>query len=194
MSEKLRRCPGRHARIWVAALLAATALAACSTISSMNDTVGSTADQLRDRARSAAGTVGNSIRSTADAVNDKVAPAEDKFGDAIADNLPASLGGLPAGLPPRQTAPAFLAVHDMPPQRELKSMTVEQRKKLETDLKAMRDQQEKLNPNSQAPGATPPVVQAVPPKKPIPAKPATGQPHGKQPADPSRSADAQPGR
>lgn len=190
----LRRRPARQATSWVAALGMVAALAACSTFNSMNDTVGSTASQLRDTASSAAGTVGRSVHSAADAVNEKVAPVEDKVGDAIADNLPAGLGGLPAGLPQRGSAPAFLAVHDMPPERELKSMTIEQRKKLEADLKTLRDHQEKRNPNNRSPAAPPPAAQAAPAKKPAPATPAADQPRRKDPADPSRSADAQPGR
>lgn len=194
MRAKLRR-RGLPAPILGVVLGASTALAACSTMSSVRETVGEAASQAGDTAHAAAREVGTSIRSASDTVSEKVDPLENKVGTAIADKLPASAGGLPAGIPARpDVAPAFLAVHDMPPPRELKKMTIEERKKLEADLKALRDRQEKLNPNSQAQTPAAPVAKAAAVKKPPPAKPAGGLPPAKPVAEPAQSADAQSNR
>jgi hypothetical protein len=51
--------------------------------------------------------------------------------------------GEPAHIPKAPEAPpAFPAVHDMPPARDTKPLTAEERKKLEAELAAARDKQE----------------------------------------------------
>jgi hypothetical protein len=51
--------------------------------------------------------------------------------------------GEPANIPrPEDKPTAFPAVHDMPKARDTKPMTEDERKKLEAELKAARDQQE----------------------------------------------------
>jgi hypothetical protein len=61
----------------------------------------------------------------------------------VAD-MPAQLGGLPAGTPERAAQPpAYPAVHDMPPARPNTVLTDEERKKAEADLVALRARQEK---------------------------------------------------
>jgi hypothetical protein len=61
----------------------------------------------------------------------------------VAD-LPPELGGLPAGTPERAAqAPAYPAVHDMPPPRPIATMTEAERKKAEAELAALRERQEK---------------------------------------------------
>jgi hypothetical protein len=60
---------------------------------------------------------------------------------SLGDNLPASLG-LPQGTPARPAVqPEFLPVNDMPPARDSKPLTEPERKKLEEDLKEVRDRQ-----------------------------------------------------
>lgn len=62
------------------------------------------------------------------------------------DKIPQEFGGLPAGAPARPAqAPAYPAVHDMPPQRAATVLDAEQQRKLETDLIAIRNRQ----PNQQ---------------------------------------------
>ena len=59
----------------------------------------------------------------------------------IADSWPRALGGLPEGVPPRlETPPAYMPVHDMPPPRDTKKMTPEERAKYEAELAASRTQ------------------------------------------------------
>lgn len=61
------------------------------------------------------------------------------------DSIPQEIGGLPAGAPARTAqAPAFPAVHEMPPPRP-PVLDAEQQKKLEADLIAIRHRQ----PNQQ---------------------------------------------
>jgi len=65
------------------------------------------------------------------------------LGNKIEDTLPASVGGLPSDVPARSpTQGDFVPVGDTPPQRDLKTLTEEERKKLEADLKTLRDRQE----------------------------------------------------
>ena len=67
----------------------------------------------------------------------------DKIGDKIGDTLPAAAGGLPSDVPARPaTAPEFVPVGDMPPSRDLKTLTEPERKKLEADLVTLRERQE----------------------------------------------------
>jgi hypothetical protein len=56
--------------------------------------------------------------------------------------MPKELGGLPTGTPARpDAAPAYPAVHDMPPPRSTAVLTEEERKKVEAELAAMRAEQ-----------------------------------------------------
>lgn len=58
------------------------------------------------------------------------------------DRIPHEMGGLPTGAPSRPgEAPAFPAVHDMPPQRTTSLLDAEQQKRLEADLIAVRNRQ-----------------------------------------------------
>ena len=58
--------------------------------------------------------------------------------------MPASVGGLPAGTPDRPITPAvYPAVHDMPPPRDDVVLTDAQQKKAQADLLAARDRQTK---------------------------------------------------
>jgi hypothetical protein len=59
--------------------------------------------------------------------------------NTIADNWPRALGGLPEGVPPRpDTPPAYMPVHDTPPERDNKAMTAAERKQIETEMTATR--------------------------------------------------------
>jgi len=59
------------------------------------------------------------------------------------DNLPASMGGLPASAPERKAEPlAYPAVHDMPPARTNTVLTEDEVKQAEKDLTQMRSRQE----------------------------------------------------
>jgi len=61
---------------------------------------------------------------------------------SFGDNLPAPLG-LPQNAPERPAVqPEFLSIHEMPPARDTKPLTESERKKLEADLKEVRDRQE----------------------------------------------------
>jgi hypothetical protein len=78
----------------------------------------------------------------------------------IADSWPRMLGGLPEGVPPRpDEPPAYMPVHDLPPPRENKPITAEERKQIESDIRADRgentSQAEDLK--TQAPQRLPPV-------------------------------------
>jgi hypothetical protein len=60
----------------------------------------------------------------------------------VLSEMPSQVGGLPAGAPPRpDVAPAYPAVHDMPPPRSAAVLTEEERKKVEAELAAMRAEQ-----------------------------------------------------
>jgi hypothetical protein len=60
----------------------------------------------------------------------------------VLSEAPAQMGGLPAGAPQRpEVAPAYPAVHDMPPPRATSVLTEEERKKVEAELAAMRAEQ-----------------------------------------------------
>ncbi len=60
----------------------------------------------------------------------------------VLSEMPTQLGGLPAGTPQRPaTAPEYPAVHDMPPPRTAAVLTEEEKKKVEAELAAMRDEQ-----------------------------------------------------
>src|SRR5215475_9370161 len=60
----------------------------------------------------------------------------------VLSEMPSQLGGLPAGTPERPAvAPAYPAVHDMPPPRATAVLTEEEKKKVEAELAAMRAEQ-----------------------------------------------------
>jgi hypothetical protein len=57
--------------------------------------------------------------------------------------MPAAVGGLPAGTPERPSTPPYPAVHDMPPPREDTVLTDAEQRKMQADLMAARDRQTK---------------------------------------------------
>jgi hypothetical protein len=68
------------------------------------------------------------------------------LGNKIEDTLPVAAGGLPADVPARSATQAdFVPVGETPPRRDLKTLTEEERKKLEADLVTLRDRQEGKN-------------------------------------------------
>jgi hypothetical protein len=70
---------------------------------------------------------------------------------AMIDKLPGDMGE-PDDTPARPVTPyVYPAVHDMPPAREAPAMTEEQQVKLEKDLEAARDRQEKGEKAAEAP-------------------------------------------
>ena len=59
---------------------------------------------------------------------------------SLGDHLPSAAGGLPENAPARPATPAaYPAVHDMPPPRDEKVLTVEEQRKVEDELVAMRN-------------------------------------------------------
>jgi hypothetical protein len=62
---------------------------------------------------------------------------------SVLSELPSQAGGLPEGTPERPaTAPAYPAVHDMPPPRNSGAvLTEEEKKKVEAELEAIRAEQ-----------------------------------------------------
>jgi hypothetical protein len=59
---------------------------------------------------------------------------------SMGDHVPASMGGLPEGVPERQAGPAqFPAVHDMPPQRQDSALNEAESKRLREELKNTRN-------------------------------------------------------
>jgi hypothetical protein len=66
-------------------------------------------------------------------------------------DIPTSMGGLPGGTPERaQTAPAYPAVHDMPPPRNSVVLTEEEKKRVEAELTVMRAEQARRAQSSAA--------------------------------------------
>ena len=66
-------------------------------------------------------------------------------------DIPTAMGGLPEGTPERPaTAPAYPAVHDMPPARNSTVLTEEQKKRVEAELAVMREQQARRAQSSAA--------------------------------------------
>jgi hypothetical protein len=64
------------------------------------------------------------------------------LGNKVEDSLPTSFGGLPSDVPARPAVePDFVPVGNTPPRRDLKTLTEDERKKLEADLVTMRDRQ-----------------------------------------------------
>ena len=73
-----------------------------------------------------------------------VAPTLSACSSTMFSEMPASVGGLPAGTPERSATPAaYPAVHDMPPRRNDVVLTDAEQKKIQNDLNAARDQQTK---------------------------------------------------
>jgi hypothetical protein len=65
------------------------------------------------------------------------------LGNKVEDSLPASLGGLPSDVPARPAVESdFVPVGNTPPRRDLKTLTEDERKKLEADLVTLRERQE----------------------------------------------------
>jgi hypothetical protein len=61
--------------------------------------------------------------------------------NVVADSWPRALGGLPEGVPPRlETPPAYMPVHDVPPPRDTKRMTAQEKAKVEAEMAASRSQ------------------------------------------------------
>jgi hypothetical protein len=61
----------------------------------------------------------------------------------LEDSLPSSVGGLPSDVPARPAVESdFVPVGNTPPRRDLKTLTEDERKKLEADLVTLRDRQE----------------------------------------------------
>ncbi|MFY9700303.1 MAG: hypothetical protein WAU59_14850 [Rhodoplanes sp.] len=59
---------------------------------------------------------------------------------SVISSLPTAVGGLPEGTPERSAdPPAFPRVHEMPPQRSEGVLSGAERKKVESDLAAARD-------------------------------------------------------
>jgi hypothetical protein len=60
----------------------------------------------------------------------------------VISEMPSQVGGLPEGTPDRPAAPpTYPAVHDMPPPRATAVLSEEEKKKVEAELAAMRDEQ-----------------------------------------------------
>jgi hypothetical protein len=73
------------------------------------------------------------------------------MGNNLGNELPTAIGGMPQAAPARPEAPpAFPAVHDMPPARNTKVMTEEEKKRAEAELAVMRDQQARRAQSSAA--------------------------------------------
>jgi hypothetical protein len=73
------------------------------------------------------------------------------MGNKLGNELPTAVGGMPQSLPARpETPPAFPAVHDMPPARNTKVMTEEEKKRVEAELAVMREQQARRAQSSAA--------------------------------------------
>ena len=59
---------------------------------------------------------------------------------SVVDHVPSWAGGLPEGVPARpSSAPAFPAVHDMPPPRQDSTLSDAERKRLRKDLNVTRE-------------------------------------------------------
>jgi hypothetical protein len=70
----------------------------------------------------------------------------------LGEDLPQSLGGLPAGTPAPPAQPyQYPAVHDMPPPRSTEPMSEEQQYRLEKELNALRDRQEGVQTKAKKP-------------------------------------------
>jgi hypothetical protein len=63
---------------------------------------------------------------------------------SVVSSLPPAVGGLPEGTPERSAnLPDFPRVHEMPPKRSEGVLSREERKKVESDLAAARDNTER---------------------------------------------------
>ena len=73
------------------------------------------------------------------------------MGNKLGNELPTAIGGMPQAAPERpQAPPAYPAVNDMPPARNTKVMTEEEKKRAEAELAVMRDQQARRAQSSAA--------------------------------------------
>jgi hypothetical protein len=73
------------------------------------------------------------------------------MGNNLGNELPTAIGGMPQAAPQRpETPPEFPAVHDMPPARNTKVMTEEEKKRVEAELAVMREQQARRAQSSAA--------------------------------------------
>jgi hypothetical protein len=81
-----------------------------------------------------------------------IVPALAACAAQLGEQVPASIGGLPANVPPRTTEqPPYPAVHDVPPARATAPLNDDQQLKLERELSAARARQQKLqDPNAKA--------------------------------------------
>jgi len=95
---------------------------------------------------------------------------------SVFENLPQSMGGLPADAPAAPKVPySYPAVHDMPPDRAAKTLDDNQQIKLEEDLEAIRSRQmRRAGENAAAEGDTTDTQAANPAAKPA-TKPAAGK-------------------
>ncbi len=78
----------------------------------------------------------------------------------VADSWPRMLGGLPEGVPPRlETPPAYMPVHDVPPPRDTKRMTPQEKAKVEAEMAASRTQNatQSEETKKQSPDNLPPI-------------------------------------
>lgn len=86
----------------------------------------------------------------------------------MGDQLPHALGGLPEGAPARPTTPyQYPAVHDIPTSRPAKPLDDTGQLKFQKEMEALRDRQEKLTADPDAPppkAATPAKKNAAAPK------------------------------
>jgi hypothetical protein len=95
----------------------------------------------------------------------------------LGESLPESLGGLPAGTPPPPKVPyQFPPVHERPPPRATQPLTDEQQWKLEQDLNALRNRQEKREAADKAGAAAKSATKATKATKAAKAKKARKKP------------------
>jgi hypothetical protein len=89
------------------------------------------------------------------------------------DKIPESLGGIPGHIPQRPAvAPAPINVYGVPASRDVKPLSSDEQKKLESELTTLREGQNKL-------------LSPAPPPPPPPPPPAAVTPASKSPANKS---------
>jgi len=105
----------------------------------------------------------------------------------VMERMPESLGGLPADAPARPANPYhYPAVHDMPPDRPLKTLSDADQRKLESELQAMRDKQAQETAAAAAANSNLPPL----PQPPKPAAPAKPKPKAKKPSSKAAQSGA----
>ena len=105
------------------------------------------------------------------------------------DALPEKLGGLPENAParPAQTG-TYPNVYEPVQPREVKPLTAEEQKKLESDLLALRESQtQRANAPDQPPPPPPPPPKQAAPKKPPEKKTAAKKPPDNKPPEPKQN-------